>query len=302
MQQCRSFSRARPLRSVCSSSLRRAAITRLERNWSSVSPRSPRTRLRCLGTYRFLSRSSVRTSNVSQVDLYLKSRQNRSSPSSARLLLEPDNLFHRWTASPIPAIRQRAAFIKRHAYCPHPDHHPTRLPVYHHDREAEKSLKSELPPAHVDFECPDCGIPVYCCEKHWAEDYESHLELCETLREINEDDHDLRSGRFFPEFEYAGPRIEEALVNFMNWDTFLYTRDFQAIDDERSLRQATRTLTYPATIGSVLSELSPYNIRSGGRLTPEGLKSFSGRHRCQQAPVKDFSLTTSSSTAFPSSS
>ena len=284
MQLCRGFSRTRTLRSVGSSSRRRPAVTPRARNWSSVSLKPPPTRLRCLGTNRFLSRTSIRPSNVSQVDLYLKSRQNRSSPSSTRLLLEPDNLFHRLTASPIPAIRQRAAFIKRHAYCPHPDHHPTRLPVYHHDREAEKSLKSESPPAHVDFECPDCGIPVYCSEKHWAEDYESHLELCETLREINEDDHDLRSGRSFPEFEYAGPRIEEALVNFTNWDTFLYTRDFQAIDDERSLRQATRTLTYPATIGSVLSELSPYNIRKGGRLTPEGLKSFSGRLRYQETP------------------
>ncbi len=70
--------------------------------------------------------------------------------------------------------------------------------------------------------------------------------------------------------------MEEAVVNYTNWDTFLFTRDFDAIDDERSLRHATKLLTYPATIGSVLSELSPYNIRRGGRLTTEGLKSFSG--------------------------
>ena len=101
------------------------------------------------------------------------------------------------------------------------------------------------------------------------------MQICDTLREINEDDHDLRSGRFFPEFVYPGPQMEEALINMTNWDTFLYSREFRAIDAERSLRQASRLLTYPVTIGSVLHELSPYNIREGGRLTPEGLKSLS---------------------------
>jgi splicing suppressor protein 51 len=144
------------------------------------------------------------------------------------------------------------------------------------DPEARKSVKGPLPPAHVSFECPDCGIPVSCSEEHWADDYESHLEICDTLREINEDDHDLRSGRFFPEFEYPGDQIEEAMVNMTNWDTFLFSREFRAINDERSLRQATRLLTYPVTIGSVLHELSPYNIKKDGRLTVEGLKSLSG--------------------------
>lgn len=62
----------------------------------------------------------------------------------------------------------------------------------------------------------------------------------------------------------------------MSWDTFLYTREFEAINDERSMRQATRLLTYPLTVGSVLHELSPYGIRKGGRLTVEGLKSLTG--------------------------
>ena len=97
------------------------------------------------------------------------------------------------------------------------------------------------------------------------------------MREINEDDHDLRSGRFFPEFQYPGPQMEEALVNMTNWDTYLYTREYDAVNEERSLRQVTKLLTYPITIGSILSELSPYDIRQGGRLTTEGLKSLSGK-------------------------
>lgn len=193
-------------------------------------------------------------------------------PPTTPPVLRPDDLFHSFTKSPIPEIRRRSAFIRQHAYCPHPDHRPTRLPA--NPADAETSTGNQ-PPAHVDFECPDCGIPVACSKQHWAEHYEAHLEICDTLREINEDDHDLRSGRFFPEFEYAGPQMEEAAVNLTNWDTFLYTRQFEAINDDRSMRQVTRLLTYPLTIGSILHELSPYNIRKGGRLTPEGLKSLS---------------------------
>lgn len=202
----------------------------------------------------------------------------KTDPS--RVLLQPNNLFHSFSNSPSPEIRRRAAFIKQHAYCPHPHHRQTRQPVNPDDPEARKPTGSNAqPPAHVRFECPDCGIPVYCSEEHWADDYESHLEICDILREINEDDHDLRSGRFFPEFEYPGAQMEEALVNMTNWDTFLYSREFRAINESRSLRQATRLLTYPVTIGSILHELSPYHIRRGGRLTTEGLKSLSGNYQ-----------------------
>jgi mitochondrial splicing suppressor protein 51 len=190
-------------------------------------------------------------------------------------VLEGDNLFHSYTRSPIPDIRHRAAFMRQHAYCPHPDHRPTRLADSGTGRDEVHTGSQSA--KHVDFECPDCGIPVYCSKEHWQDHYEAHLEVCDTLRQINEDDHDLRSGRDFPEFQYAGPQIEESLVNMENWDTLLYTRLFEAINDDRSMRQATRVLTYPVTVGSILHELSPYNIRRGGRLTVEGLKSFSGK-------------------------
>ncbi|KOS18323.1 Protein MSS51 [Escovopsis weberi] len=132
-----------------------------------------------------------------------------------------------------------------------------------------------MTPAHVDFECPDCGLPVYCSKEHWMDDYEKHLEICDTLRQINEDDHDLRSGREFHEGNLPDLPQDIAAVNLTNWDTFMYTREFAAIDSDRSMRQITRLLTYPITIGSVLHELSPYNTRKGNRLTIEGLKSFS---------------------------
>jgi splicing suppressor protein 51 len=166
--------------------------------------------------------------------------------------------------------------MRQNAYCPHPEHQATRTPTSPLDLEARKT--GAAPPAHVRYECPDCGIPVSCSEAHFADDYEAHLEICDVMREINEDDHDLHSGRFFPEFEYPGPSIEEAVGNMMNWDTLLYSREFSAVNDQRSMRQVTRLLTYPITIGSVLHELSPYTIGRNGRLTGEGLRSLSGKH------------------------
>ncbi|KAF2271872.1 uncharacterized protein EI97DRAFT_437451 [Westerdykella ornata] len=196
-----------------------------------------------------------------------------------KYILTEDNLFNSFTNSPIPAIRKRAAFMRQHAYCPHPSHKPTRAATNPQDLEARKSTEQGAPPAHVNFECPDCGIPVYCCEEHWADDYEAHLDVCDIMRQCNEDDHDLHSGRFFHEYQFGAPQMEEILVNMSNWDAFMYTRDFDALNEDRQMRQATKLLTYPMTIASVLHELSPYNIRRGGRLTPEGLKSFSAlRH------------------------
>ncbi|PWY77142.1 hypothetical protein BO70DRAFT_372440 [Aspergillus heteromorphus CBS 117.55] len=217
--------------------------------------------------------SSVSVGSVTQ-----KANSATSSAApDARALLKPNNLFHPFSRSPAAEIRQRAAFIKQNAFCPHPSHQQTRLPHSPHDPESRKSQASSecLPPAHSHFECPDCGVPIYCSEGHWMDDFEAHLEICETIRQINEDDHDLRSGRFFPEFSYPGLQDDNFVINMTNWDTFLYTREFEAINDDRSMRQVTRMLTYPLTIGSVLHELSPFNVRKGGRLTVEGLKSVS---------------------------
>ncbi|KAI5289893.1 translational activator for mitochondrial COX1 [Ascosphaera aggregata] len=183
-----------------------------------------------------------------------------STTDYSRVLLGPDNLFHSYSNSPSPLIRRRAEYIKQTALCPHPRHKYGGL---------------QGKPVYVNFECPDCGIPVYCDEEHWADDFETHIKVCHILRQINEDDHDLVSGRFFPEFDYPGPQEDELVVNMTNWDTFMYTREFNAVNNDRSMRQLTKLLTYPLTISSVLHELSPYHIRSGGRLTAEGLKSLS---------------------------
>ena len=223
-----------------------------------------------------LSPSSAASPTAKQLT-HRASSTSSSQAQETRTLLKPNNLFHPFSKSPAPAIRQRAAFIKQNAFCPHPSHQQTRAALSPHDPESRKSPEGVLPPAHSHFECPDCGVPIYCSEEHWMDDFEAHLEICDTIRQINEDDHDLHSGRFFPEFTYPGLQDDNFVINMTNWDTFLYTREFDAINHDRSMRQVTRMLTYPLTIGSVLHELSPYSVRKGGRLTTEGLKSVSGK-------------------------
>lgn len=195
-------------------------------------------------------------------------------PVPTSVKISQDDLFHSFTDSPVPEFRRRAAFMRQHACCPHPDHQPTKMSTL---PEAEQPATGDMPPAKVDFECPDCGVPVYCSKEHWMDHYEEHLKVCDTLRQINEDDHDLRSGRVFHEANLPDLQLDDAAVNMTNWDTFMYSREFNAVDSDRSMRQITRLLTYPITVGSVLHELSPYNLQGGGRLTTEGLKSFSGK-------------------------
>ncbi|KAL5606727.1 hypothetical protein BROUX41_003121 [Berkeleyomyces rouxiae] len=210
--------------------------------------------------------------------------------------LEADNLFHSFSNSPIPEIRQRAEYIKNHAYCPEHSHRPMWAPTMAPQPETEKKEPGTADPKHPSFECPDCGIPLYCNEQHWMEDYENHMQVCDTLRQINEDAHDLHSGRAFPEFAYSGVQIREAIVNMSDWDNYMYSRDFEAVNSDRSMRHITRLLTYPVTVGSVLHELSPYTLNKNSRLTTEGLKSFSALRYSLHPPkragekVKDLKL------------
>lgn len=73
----------------------------------------------------------------------------------------------------------------------------------------------------------------------------------------------------------AGPQDSEAAISFSNWDVFWYTREFSSMDSERSRRHASKILTYPITIGSVLHQFSNLTL-SNQRLTPEGSRSLAG--------------------------
>lgn len=167
--------------------------------------------------------------------------------------------------------------------------------------------KPHAEPKNVAFECPDCGWPTHCTEEHWKAD-EEHQKYCSRLREVNEDEHDLRSGRRLREFELpgalpypifrrveyraltllhfalAGPQDSESAISFANWDVFWYTRNFSSMDTERSRRHASKLLTYPITIGSTIHQYSNLTL-SSQRLTPEGSRSLAGAYTLSQIVV-----------------
>ncbi|GAA6004972.1 Mss51p [Rhodotorula paludigena] len=185
-------------------------------------------------------------------------------------VLSQDNLFHPLSQSPFPEMRAKGDRIRAAAYC------PVSL-----DKHGEK--------VHVAFECPDCGYPTHASEQRWKED-ENHARYWPRLREANEDEHDLRSGRELTEFRLPGEQPYEEAVSMGNWDVFLYTRGFPSIETERSRRHVSKLLTYPITIGSVLHENSPYTLRNQ-RLLPEGLRSLLALRRTLHPPEKESSAT-----------
>lgn len=116
-----------------------------------------------------------------------KVRESESSLKPKNLILEQDNLFHPLSRSTFPALRARAEAIKSMAPCP-------------------VCLEEHGERRHVQFDCPDCGWPTHDSEMHWKSDRQ-HSKYCPRLREANEDEHDLRSGRRIWEFDLPGSSI-----------------------------------------------------------------------------------------------
>lgn len=111
-----------------------------------------------------------------------REEQIRTPPiPDKELALEQDDLFHPLSESPFEDLRARAERVKMYSVCP---------------ISAEKYGERVRP----SFDCPDCGWPTHKNRERWEEDKENHAEFCGRLREVNEEEHDLRSGRYFPEF------------------------------------------------------------------------------------------------------
>lgn len=173
----------------------------------------------------------------------LESPENPDTPT-------PENRFHPWDSSPSADLRTRAAFIKANAKCP----------VTHKE---------------IAYTCPLSGIPTHHSDDAWQNDEEYHkTKKYEILKKVNIYEHDLRSGRNFPEFNFPGPQDFNRALNFSNWDTFLYTRSFYSMDTEFQLAAITKMLSYPITMGSVLHQFSPYSFEPKGPVTLEGMKSL----------------------------
>lgn len=161
-----------------------------------------------------------------------------------------ENRFHPWDHSPSEELQARAAFIKSRAKCP-------------------------VTGENIQFTCPKSGIPTHHSKEAWEQDTFYHESgLWQLLKKANIYEHDLRSGREFPEFDFPGVQYRDATVNYLNWDTFFYTREFYSMDNEFNLAAVSKMLTYPVTMASLLAEYSPYNLQPKGPITLEGLKSL----------------------------
>lgn len=185
--------------------------------------------------------------------LSLGKKKEAPLASGRKVLLRQDDLFHPLSKSPITAMRERGERIKSQAPC------PVTL-----NRDGVRKL--------VRYECPDCGWPTHYSEKEWSEDTE-HGKYVTRLREANEDEHDLRSGREITEFRLPGQQGFEEVINFSSWDIFFYTRNHTSIETDRSRRHVSKLLTFPCTVAGALHENSSYTKRNR-RLTHEGLRSM----------------------------
>ncbi|KAF9001899.1 zinc-finger of mitochondrial splicing suppressor 51-domain-containing protein [Cyathus striatus] len=249
------------------------SVSRFPMSFALVRQRAARTTL-CLQPYYPYSHRK----NVRLIFNFFRRSPQPASPKDPIPILTEHHLFHPFSKSPFPAIRARGAAIQKLAPCP--------VCAFSH---SHIHAHTQAQPKSVQHECPDCGWPTHCSEEHWKADGE-HQKYCKRLREANEDEHDLRSGRRLREFELPGPQGYEEAISFANWDVFWYTRCFPSMDTERSRRHASKLLTYPITIGGVLHQYSGLTL-SNQRLTPEGSRSLaalrSTLHVAPGAPETD---------------
>ncbi|KAJ2750369.1 translational activator for mitochondrial COX1, partial [Coemansia nantahalensis] len=200
--------------------------------------------------------------SISLLSLFTPSPPESAAHGAGRrapqVLVRPDDLFHPLSKSPVKEMREKGLLIQANGSC------ATCVD--------ETAATGQAATRAAEFECPDCGYPTHCSEEHWARDTGHRKELCGFLREANEDEHDLRSGRTLREFEFPSAQLAEVVVNLSSWDTFLYTRSFTNVTSSRAMRHVSKVLTYPVTIGAALHQFSPFNLKTG--LTLEGLKSL----------------------------
>ncbi len=153
-----------------------------------------------------------------------------------------------WDKSTHKTLRDRAAHIRQVGKCP---------------------VTGKL----IKFTCPLSGIPTHYSIDDWKADNNYHKHaIWKILKKVNIYENDILSDRYFPEFRFPYEQQLDRRVNFMNWDTFLYTRSFWNVDNELQLAAVTKPLSYPITIASVLHQFFPYSLSPSGPATEEGMK------------------------------
>jgi splicing suppressor protein 51 len=108
--------------------------------------------------------------------------------------LAQDDLFHPLAQSPFSDLRERAERVRAVSICP-------------------VSIEKYNERVRPMYDCEDCGWPTHRSRQRWEEGKEEHSEVCQRLKEVNEDDHDLRSGRRMVEFERMPRRCQQESTN-----------------------------------------------------------------------------------------
>lgn len=122
---------------------------------------------------------------------------SRSTPEPGKSsIFSPKNLFYPLSKSPVREMRDRAALINMYGVCPVCEEAASTAGV-----NKQQHGKNHRAPT---YECPDCGYPTHCSKEHYLKGKADHNKYCAALREANEDEHDLRSGRKMTEFEFPG--------------------------------------------------------------------------------------------------
>lgn len=153
-----------------------ASLTRVARRPTSLSAAHRATTVASKRTFFWPFRRSPASGPSSA------SGSGPSSTTPAQPLLAQNDLFHPFSQSPFPALVDKANRIKSVSLCP----------------TSYEKHNERVRPA---FDCPDCGWPTHASQGRWVEGKEEHSEYCTRLREVNEDEHDIRSGRPMDEFE-----------------------------------------------------------------------------------------------------
>ncbi|CAG7846628.1 Protein MSS51, mitochondrial AltName: Full=Mitochondrial splicing suppressor protein 51; Flags: Precursor [Serendipita indica DSM 11827] len=188
------------------------------------------------------------------------SRKVEPPPTSRALRPDDDDpeLFHLHSQSPNRDIRMRGERIKKLASC------PVCLNVEGTRKTSSTNVQTVVGPLTVQASIGS--------------------KMKNMQNTVNEDDHDLRSGREMHEYAMPGPIPYGEVVSLSNWDIFYYTRGFPSVDTDRAGRHLSKLLTYPMTIAGVLHEYSSLTTRNQ-RLTPEGLRSLNALRTSLHAPM-----------------
>lgn len=136
--------------------------------------------------------------------------QLRQKRQEKTVVVDEENTFFQLSSSPIPELRARAQRIKRICRCPI---------CVSQANDSDAKVNGQLERKPLEFECSNCGYPTHCSKEHWEKDSE-HIKYCNKLREVNEDDHDLKGPREKTEYYLPGthnvPSLSLLSLNFQS--------------------------------------------------------------------------------------